>query len=349
MINPKLSILVISHNQKHLLSRCLNSVLKQKLNCAYEIIVSDDASTDGTWNIILDYASRYPQLRGVQTDSNQYYITVSSERGSINKMNAYSESKGEYVVFIDGDDYLLSDDIYQVQVEQLDKHPECFLCKQNMTLGWDGDLEDKWWKWEDKSPTGYVMSAKEYIFSDRMSCPAFMIRKHPSFRADGIFKSQCYDEFITYQYLKLGGIVCVGRADYMYVQYRNSILHSYDSDSALVRFAVSQLLYMYLIPEFEKDFFESGIDRLINFMKIATTRNLVVSNDVKAYLMRFNGFIFRYMSEEHHSLDDMLRLIIIRGLQLIQKKICIHCNWLRHLIFKLYTNFNSSIDIVAKE
>lgn len=347
-MHPKLSVLVISHNQEHLLPRCLDSILGQKLTCSYEVIVSDDASTDNTWTVIQNYASRYPQLRGVQTDSNDYYIAVPSERGSINKLNAYAAARGEYVVFVDGDDYLLSDDIYQLQVEQLDAHPECFLCRQNMTLAWDGDSEEKWWKWENKRPTGYIMSPQEYISLGMMSCPAFMIRKHPDFCMDGIFHTQCYDEFITYQYLQWGPIVCVDRADYMYVQYHKSILHSYEADSMAVRYAVSVLLYMYLIPMYEKAFYEAGLKRLVNFMKKTTTRDLVVADNMKAYLNRFDGFIFQYMSEDKHSFIGRLRLWMIRVLQIVQIKLFVDSDLMRRLIFSLYTKFGNKEKLVIR-
>ena len=48
LLNPVLSILLITHNQRELLQRCLDSVLAQELRVPFEIIVSDDRSTDGT-------------------------------------------------------------------------------------------------------------------------------------------------------------------------------------------------------------------------------------------------------------------------------------------------------------
>lgn len=47
-MNPIISILIITHNQRYLLERCLDSVLNQKIDVPYEIIVSDDGADDGT-------------------------------------------------------------------------------------------------------------------------------------------------------------------------------------------------------------------------------------------------------------------------------------------------------------
>ena len=46
-----LSIIVISHNQKEKLKRCLKSILSQSLPFEFEIIISDDNSNDGSWEV----------------------------------------------------------------------------------------------------------------------------------------------------------------------------------------------------------------------------------------------------------------------------------------------------------
>ena len=53
-----LSVLIISHNQKELLRRCIESVLQQNLPFEHELIISDDASTDGTWELAQEYAEK---------------------------------------------------------------------------------------------------------------------------------------------------------------------------------------------------------------------------------------------------------------------------------------------------
>ena len=47
-MNPEISILILTHNQKCLLERCLDSILSQIINVPYEIIISDDGIDDGT-------------------------------------------------------------------------------------------------------------------------------------------------------------------------------------------------------------------------------------------------------------------------------------------------------------
>ena len=52
---PILSIIVISHNQKNELKRCVDSVLAQNIPFEYEIILSDDRSDDGTFELAKEY------------------------------------------------------------------------------------------------------------------------------------------------------------------------------------------------------------------------------------------------------------------------------------------------------
>jgi glycosyltransferase involved in cell wall biosynthesis len=57
--NPRISVIIICYNQEEIISRAINSVICQK-DYLYELIISDDCSTDGTWNVIRGYLNKYP-------------------------------------------------------------------------------------------------------------------------------------------------------------------------------------------------------------------------------------------------------------------------------------------------
>src|SRR4051812_33860573 len=57
---PKVSVCVITHNHAKFIGQCLQSILDQAVSFDFEVIVGDDASTDGTRDIVLDFAARYP-------------------------------------------------------------------------------------------------------------------------------------------------------------------------------------------------------------------------------------------------------------------------------------------------
>ncbi len=58
---PKISVLVITYKQEDIVGRTLDSLIEQR-DYLYEICVSDDCSPDGTWEVLLDYQKRYPDL-----------------------------------------------------------------------------------------------------------------------------------------------------------------------------------------------------------------------------------------------------------------------------------------------
>lgn len=94
----KVSVCVITYNHVNYIGQCLESILNQKTNFTFEIIVADDASTDGTIDIIRKYATKHPDIvKPVFHDKN---VGVYQ-----NYKDAHSKATGTYVAHCDGDDY----------------------------------------------------------------------------------------------------------------------------------------------------------------------------------------------------------------------------------------------------
>ena len=60
--NLKVSVLTTAYNHGQYIAKCIESILCQKTNFQFELIVHDDASTDGTTEIIRMYAERFPTI-----------------------------------------------------------------------------------------------------------------------------------------------------------------------------------------------------------------------------------------------------------------------------------------------
>ena len=113
---PKLSISVVSYNQKKYLEECLESILKQRLPFAYEIVIGDDASTDGTQEYLLSLKKRYPSI----------IVPILREKNLGLAGNLFETTrvcKGEYIAHIDGDDLMLPSKLL-TQVNFLDNNPD---------------------------------------------------------------------------------------------------------------------------------------------------------------------------------------------------------------------------------
>ena len=56
----KLSVFVVTYNQEQYICQCLDSIVMQKTNFDFEIIIGEDCSTDSTATICDEYAEKYP-------------------------------------------------------------------------------------------------------------------------------------------------------------------------------------------------------------------------------------------------------------------------------------------------
>lgn len=120
------SILCITYNQKEYIKSALDGFVHQETDFAFEIIVHDDASTDGTTEIIKEYAEKYPALiRPLYEEENQY-----SKGNSIAKI-MFPEIRGRYVAFCEGDDYWCDVHKLQKQVNIMREHPSAVACVHN--------------------------------------------------------------------------------------------------------------------------------------------------------------------------------------------------------------------------
>ena len=114
------TIRCITFNHEKYIGETLEGFVNQKTNFRFEAIVHDDASTDGTAEIIQMYAEKYPSIiKPIFETENQY----SKKDGSINRIMA-AYSRGKYVAYCEGDDYWTDPLKLQKQVDFLDSHPE---------------------------------------------------------------------------------------------------------------------------------------------------------------------------------------------------------------------------------
>ena len=117
--NIKVSVILTSYNHKPYIREALDSILCQQTDFKFEIIVHDDASTDGTQDIIREYAEKYPDIIMAVLQSENQFHKVQKSYSTL-----YEYARGEYIGLLEGDDHWLCKDRLSMQVDFLDKHPE---------------------------------------------------------------------------------------------------------------------------------------------------------------------------------------------------------------------------------
>ena len=128
----KLTIVIFSYNHEKFLRRTLESILMQKVNFSYRILVADDASTDSSPAIISEYAEKHP--------GKVVPLLRPQNLGSMeNYRRTLADVRSEYVLVNDGDDYLIDPSKLQRQVDWLDEHPEYSICFHSVQVVREGD------------------------------------------------------------------------------------------------------------------------------------------------------------------------------------------------------------------
>lgn len=99
--NILVSISCITYNHAPYIRDCIEGFLMQKTNFLFEILIHDDASIDGTTEIIREYELKYPDIiKPLYETENQW---IKGRKGS--KIFNYPRAKGRYIVLSEGDDY----------------------------------------------------------------------------------------------------------------------------------------------------------------------------------------------------------------------------------------------------
>ena len=121
---PLVSICCTTYNHVNYIRQCLDGFVMQKTNFPIEILIHDDASTDGTQDIIRGYEAKYPNIiKPIYQKENQY-----SKGVKVSLVYNYSRAKGKYIALCEGDDYWTDPYKLQKQVDFLESHPDYVMC-----------------------------------------------------------------------------------------------------------------------------------------------------------------------------------------------------------------------------
>lgn len=122
-----LSVIVPTYNHEKYIAKALDSILMQKTNFPFEVLVGEDASTDGTKKILEEYEKAHP---GFFT---MIYRTVNTYKsgGVRNSYDLCMRAKGKYIITLEGDDYWINPQKLQIQVDFLERHPEYIAVAHN--------------------------------------------------------------------------------------------------------------------------------------------------------------------------------------------------------------------------
>ena len=237
MSEPLVSIVCAVYNHEPYIRQCLDGFVMQKTTFPFEVLIHDDASTDGSAGIIREYEAEYPGLfLPVYQNENQY-----SKGVDICLEVLLPQAHGKYIAICEGDDFWTDPLKLQKQVDFMENHPDCSLCFHKVYVLCD---ESEKWIFSNLQP-GYY-SARQ-IYDDWLvpTCSVLYrrdVKPAPEIVPEVVFS----DIFLWLQLAEKGKLFCMDFVGATYRRHPDSFSCGYSSDTCV------RLFYQYRF--FEKRF-----------------------------------------------------------------------------------------------
>lgn len=153
------SIVCLAYNHEKYIRKTLEGFVMQKTDFAFQAIVHDDASTDGTADIIREFEEKYPDIiKPVYQTENQY-----SKKARINRNFIYPKCKGKYIAYCEGDDFWSDPMKLQKQVDILEANENCSICHHRVNvIRENGELTEDYFPRYKEMKHGIIPS-EEYL------------------------------------------------------------------------------------------------------------------------------------------------------------------------------------------
>jgi glycosyltransferase involved in cell wall biosynthesis len=133
---PIVSVRTSAYQHAKYIKQCIEGVLMQKTNFPIEYIIGEDFSTDGTREIVLEYAEKYPDVIRVVTADYNVGMKANGRR-CIERM------RGKYIAVCEGDDYWTDPYKLQKQVDFLEKHKDYAFCFHPVRVFFENKEEEE--------------------------------------------------------------------------------------------------------------------------------------------------------------------------------------------------------------
>lgn len=247
----RLSILVTFHKQKQYIKQSLNSILNQKADFLYEVLIGLDGSDDGSLAIIEEYLKKYPNIKLYQINQKDKEA-FGIEKASYNRLNLLKNASGEYFCLLDGDDFYNNEKRFQTLVDILDQNPDCIGCGHDYI-----EFDDKTQNClkikslkiqENKLDLKSYIDGKYHLFSNTIIFRNILGSEMPNDFPQRFFN----DSTLTHYMLKKGKIYYLPE---VMIAYRVNIMSIFSGTNSVER-KISQLIAAEInhkiVPEHQK-------------------------------------------------------------------------------------------------
>ncbi|MCD7850494.1 MAG: glycosyltransferase [Parabacteroides sp.] len=220
----KLSIIVPVYNVEQYLETCLQSLYQQSFSTeCFEVVIVNDGSTDNSMDIVRRYMGIYDNIR---------LIEQINQGLSVARNNGAMQAVGDYLLFVDSDDFLFSDSIPSLLSKALDNdldvlRAEYQNCGEEGTLLRQTKLRLSKVEYENRLIDGDLLY--QHVLSEEFFVPLFLIKRSFFLSNNLSFEEGRYFEDIIFTLqlsLAAKRVMYVSDVFYVYRLRNNSITHS---------------------------------------------------------------------------------------------------------------------------
>lgn len=199
----RVSIICNTYNHEPYVENALKGFVSQKTNFGFEVLIHDDASTDGTAQIIKRYAEQYPDLiKPICQEENQYSQSI-----KITRVHQLPRAKGEYIAFCEGDDYWTDEHKLQKQYDALEQHPEIDICAHGAFTERDGQIVGK--VCPSKEDTKFTVEEVIINDGDFVATASLLCRKRIFDNLPEFYKKYAFDYSLQIMGALAGGMLYI--------------------------------------------------------------------------------------------------------------------------------------------
>ena len=265
--------------------------------CDYEILCGDDGSSDGTIDIIKEYAMKYP-------DNIKYFVMDREEkeksinRASLNRLNLAKNAAGDYIMFLDGDDYYCDKTFVKEAINIFKNNENTEVCTFNFKyLHTDNSQEI----FKQSIKEGFI-DVKEYISKGAYTHSGACIFKNilNKEKLELLNKINNFDDnAITIYFLQFGDIYYFDKPVYVYRQTNNSLWNSVNNIEQDLLNAIDYKLICESAPNLKKEIAKRQYNAIKKVYKNKKYLKTKLGN-------KYNNYLAKVKQNNDEFLVDML-------------------------------------------
>jgi glycosyltransferase involved in cell wall biosynthesis len=223
-IQPKVSVFMITYNHERFIAQAIESVLMQQTDFSYELVIGEDCSTDRTRQICKEYQEKYPdKIRLLLAEKN-----LGIRENGLRTLRA---CRGQYIAFLEGDDYWTTPRKLQMQTDFLDSDPDFALCftREDMIDESDG-------KGVRPRPRDIreVTTIEDICQDDYISSPTVIFRNNPAIKDEFTPDCQTFDWILWVFIAQYGKIKFIDEVTAVYRFHKGGIFSKQNYTDQLI-------------------------------------------------------------------------------------------------------------------